>query len=207
VDDVPHNRAMLIEVLQTLGFDVFDAKHGEECLEMLDGVRPDLIVMDVMMPVMDGWEATRRIRRMPAFAAIPVIIVTASASRDDEVKSLEAGADAFIPKPIEHGILLKIIGELLSLTWVHGEIALENAEETGDFVVPPQEEIETLYQLARLGNMEMISARADYLKQLDPRYIPFASRLRHLAESYQSKAITTLLERYGSEPEVMSPKS
>ena len=202
VDDVPHNRAMLIEALQALGFEVFDAKNGEECLEMLDGVRPDLIVTDVMMPVMDGWEATRRIRRMPEFAGIPVIIVTASASREDEAKSLEVGANAFIPKPIEHAILLKTIGDLLSLTWIHDETALENAEGTGDFVVPPQHEIEALYRLARLGSMEMIRARADYLKQLDQHYIPFAARLRHLAESYQSKAIMTLVERHLSKPEV-----
>ena len=202
VDDVPHNRAMLIEALQALGFDVFDAKNGEECLEILDGASPDLIVMDVMMPVMDGWEATRRIRRMPAFAGIPIIIVTASASREDEANSLEAGANAFIPKPIEHDILLKTIGDLLSLTWIRDGSALENAEESGDFVVPPQHEIETLYGLARLGNMEMIRERADALKQLDRHYIPFATRLRRLADSYQSKAIMTLVERYRSEPEV-----
>jgi CheY-like chemotaxis protein/nitrogen-specific signal transduction histidine kinase len=207
VDDVPHNRAMLIEALQPLGFDVFDAKNGEECLEMLDGVCPDLIVMDVMMPVMDGREATRRIRRMPQFAGIPIIIVTASASREDEAKNLEAGANAFIPKPIEHYGLLKIIGNLLSLTWTHDKIAPENAEETGDFVAPPQDEIETLYRLARLGNMGMIRERADYLKQLDPHYIPFASRLRHLADSYQSKAIMTLVERYRTKPEVTRTES
>jgi PAS domain S-box-containing protein len=207
VDDVPHNRAMLIEALQPLGFDVFDAKNGEECLEMLDGVCPDLIVMDVMMPVMDGREATRRIRRMLQFAGIPIIIVTASASREDEAKNLEAGANAFIPKPIEHYGLLKIIGNLLSLTWTHDKIAPENAEETGDFVAPPQDEIETLYRLARLGNMGMIRERADYLKQLDPHYIPFASRLRHLADSYQSKAIMTLVERYRTKPEVTRTES
>jgi CheY-like chemotaxis protein len=129
---------------------------------------------------------------------IPIIIATASASREDEAKSLEAGANAFIPKPIDHDNLLKIIGDLLSLTFIHDEIALENTEETGDFVVPPQGEIETLYQLARVGNMEMIRARADYLEQLDQRYVPFASLLRRLAEGYRSKAITTLVERYRS---------
>jgi PAS domain S-box-containing protein len=200
VDDVPHNRAMLIEALQALGFCVLDAKNGAECLEMLGAVRPDLIVMDVMMPVMGGREAARAIRTMPEFAGIPIIIVTASATVDDEAKSLEAGANAFIPKPIALEILLKHIGELLSLTWIHNAVPGESAEETGDFVVPPQDEIEKLCQLARLGDMEMIRASADYLKQLDPRYIPFASRLRQLAESYQSKAITTLVERYRSEP-------
>jgi len=201
VDDVAHNRAMLIEVLQPLGFDVYDAKNGKECLEMLQGVRPDLIVMDVMMPVMDGREATRRIRRMPEVAGIPIIIVTASATREDEAKNLEAGASAFIPKPIEHPVLLQTIGKLLSLTWMHDKAAPDSAEEPGEFVAPPPEEIEALYRLARLGNMGMIRERADYLKQLDQRYIPFASRLRQLADSYQSKAIMTLVERYRTQPQ------
>jgi len=198
VDDVPHNRAMLMETLQPLGFDAFDAANGAQCLEMLDGARPDLIVMDVMMPVMDGREATRRIRRIPAFAGIPIIIVTASANRDDAAKNLEAGASAFIPKPIEHDLLLETIGNLLSLAWIHDESAPEKAAESGNFTVPPPHEIETLYRLAKLGNMETLRARADYLEQLDQRYLPFASRLRRLADSYQSKAIMTLVERYRS---------
>jgi PAS domain S-box-containing protein len=90
VDDVPHNRAMLIEALQTLGFCVLDAKNGAECLEMLGSVNPDLIIMDVMMPVMGGREAARAIRGMPEFSGTPIIIVTASATVDDEARSLEA---------------------------------------------------------------------------------------------------------------------
>ncbi len=196
VDDVPHNRAMLIEALQPLGFDVLDANNGAECLEMLDAVRPDLIVMDVMMPVMDGREATHRIRQMPAVAGIPIIIVTASASREDEAKNLEAGANAFIPKPIELHRLLDLIGKLLSLAWIRDEAAPGNVDEQADFIAPPQDEIEKLYRLARLGNMGMIKERADYLKQLGQHYVPFATKLRQLADSYQSKAIVSLVERY-----------
>jgi CheY-like chemotaxis protein len=199
VDDVPQNRVMLIDALQPLGFEVFDAKNGEECLEMLDGTRPDLIVMDVMMPVMDGREATRRIRNMPEFAGIPIIIVTASASPEDEAKSYASGANAFIAKPIEHSILLKTIGDQLSLAWVHEappEAADETREEAGDFLAPPLEEMDKLYRLAKLGNMQNICAQADYLKGLDPRYARFASHLRSLAESYQSKAVVALVERY-----------
>lgn len=138
---------------------------------------------------------------MPEFAGIPIIIVTASANREEEAMNLEAGANAFIPKPIELDKLLKTIGTLLSLTWIHDERAQENEEETGDFVAPPQHEIETLYRLAKLGNMKLIMARADYLKQLNQHYIPFASRLRHLADSYQSKAVMALVERYRSNQE------
>jgi CheY-like chemotaxis protein len=198
VDDVPQNRIMLMDALSLLGFEAFDAENGQECLDQLDSVKPDLIVMDVLMPVMDGLEATRRIRAMPQFARIPIII--ASASSEDDARNYDAaGANAFVPKPIEHDRLLKTIGEQLSLKWINKESAPESAgeqAEAGDFVVPPQDEIEELYHLARLGNMQNISARADYLKGLDPRYAPFARQLQNLAKSYQSKAIVALVEQH-----------
>jgi CheY-like chemotaxis protein len=157
-------------------------------------------VMDVMMPVMGGREATRRIRGMPEFAGIPIIIVTASTSPEDEAKSYAAGGNVFLPKPIEQDILFKTIGGQLSLQWITEEApkkALEEAEETTeDFVIPPGDEIEELHRLAQLGNMQSIGERADYLHSLDPRYAPFARKLKSMAEGYQSKAISLLVERY-----------
>ena len=207
VDDVPQNRIMLMDALSSLGFEVWDAGDGQECLDLLDSVKPDLIVMDVMMPVMNGWETTRRIRALPACASVAIIIVTASPTREDELRSYAAGANAFLPKPIEHDLLLKAIGELLSLQWIHEatsqESTTERAEEAGDFVIPPPEEIETLYHLARLGNMQRIRVQADYLKDLDPRYASFARQLRNLAENYQSKAIVALVERHRTKQEEM----
>ena len=201
VDDVPQNRAMLADALQVLGFEVSDAENGQECLDLLDSTKPDLIVMDVMMPVLGGRETTRRIRKLPEFDRIPIIMVTASATRQDELKSYAAGASAFLPKPIDQDNLLKIIGEQLSLEWIHEDLspqqqAGEQDEGTVDFIVPPKDEIEKLYQLAQMGNMRNIGKQADYLKSLDPRYAAFAARLRDLAESYQSKAIVALIERY-----------
>ena len=205
VDDVPQNRAMLMDSLLPLGFEVFDATNGQECLELLDSVKPDLIIMDVMMPVLNGRETTRRIRNMLQFARIPIIIVTASATPEDEAKAYAVGANAFIPKPIEHHILLKTIGDQLSLKWLYetpSQDAMEElAEETSELVIPPQEEIEKLYQLARLGNMQNIRAQADYLKKLDPRYAVFARQLHKLADNYQSKAIVALVERYRTKQE------
>ena len=206
VDDVPKNRAMLMDALQPLGFEVHDAKNGQECLDLLDSVKPDLIVMDVTMPVMDGREATSRIRAMPAFAGISVIMVTASASPEDEAKGYAAGANAFLAKPIEQDILLKTIGDRLSLQWSHEELpqeaVTEHGEEAGDFVVPPPDEIERLHHLARVGNMQHIRTQADYLKDLDPRYAAFARQLLTLAENYQSKAIVALVARYRKGHEV-----
>jgi len=201
VDDLPQNRMLLIDALQPLGFEMAEAGNGRACLDLLDGVRPDLIVMDVMMPVMDGREATRRIRQQPRFAAVPIIASSASATSEDEAQCRAAGADAFLPKPIDNDLLLKTIGDLLSLTWITTTERVPAAQDmapepAAGVVVPPPDEIETLYQLARAGNMQSLRARADYLHDLDPRYAAFARQLRGLAESYQSKAILALVERY-----------
>ena len=200
VDDVPQNRAMLMDMLQAVGFSVADAKNGQECLAMLDSFRPDLIVMDVMMPVMDGHEATRRIRQLPAWAGVPIIAVTAGASHDDELKCYAAGANGFLPKPVEHELLLAAIGKLLSLQWITEEATLEaiddETEDAADLVIPPPQEIDTLVQLTRLGNMQKIGEQADYLEALDPAYAPFARRLRLLARGYQSKALAAFVMRY-----------
>jgi signal transduction histidine kinase/CheY-like chemotaxis protein len=203
VDDVPQNRAMLMELLHAVGFIVAGAENGLECLVLLDSFRPDLIVMDVMMPIIDGNETTRRIRRMPAWGKIPIIAVTAGASQEDEARCRDAGADAFLAKPVEHDVLLRTIGLQLSLHWVIGEPPPQalNPDDGEDaaLVAPPAQEIEALWQLARLGNMRKIRDRADYLRSLDPAYAPFANRLHALAQGYHSKGLAAFVARYRTE--------
>jgi PAS domain S-box-containing protein len=209
VDDVPQNRAMLMDTLHALGFIVADAKNGQECLDMLDSFRPDLLVIDVTMPVMDGHEATRRVRQMPEWAGLPIISVTASASHEDELKCYAAGANAFIAKPVDFDILLNTIGEQLALSWIAEQPGQESAGQNGeaedDLVVPPAQEIEILYQLARIGNMQKISERADYLHALDAAYGPFAKRLHALAQGYHSKALTAFVARFQAGTKETSP--
>jgi CheY-like chemotaxis protein len=200
VDDVALNRVMLMDTLDSLGFDVAEAGDGQECLDEIGEVRPDLIVMDLMMPGMGGLEAIERIRRMPDFARIPIMVVTASASYGDESTILAAGANTVILKPIELEALLKSMGELLGLTWLHAEPASDARQEPEgaetELVNLPREEIEILHHLARRGNMQDIIARADFLEELNPQYAPFTAQLRGLAQAFQSKAIVALIERY-----------
>jgi signal transduction histidine kinase/ActR/RegA family two-component response regulator len=200
VDDVPQNRAMLVDLLNAVGFVVAAASNGLECLVLLDSFKPDLILMDVMMPVIDGNETTRRIRRMPAWSSVPIIAVTASASREDEAACLQAGADAFLYKPVEHDALLRAIGKHLSLDWIVGKPTPKPVvlvvEEEGDLVVPPAQEIEALWQLTRIGSMREIRERANYLRALDPAYAPFAARLATLAQGYHSKELAAFVARY-----------
>jgi PAS domain S-box-containing protein len=122
VDDVPQNQAMMFEALSSLGFDVIGADDGERGIDVALTARPDLIVIDAMMPVMDGCEATRRLRRLPAVGDVPIIATSASATQDVESRCLAAGANTFIPKPIEQDALLAALKQLLGVTWIYEEL-------------------------------------------------------------------------------------
>jgi CheY-like chemotaxis protein len=176
------------------------ASTGRESLVLLDSFKPDLILMDVMMPVMDGNETTRQIRHMPGWGDVPIIAVTASASPDDERKSRDAGASALIAKPVDHDLLLRTIGRLLALQWITGQPAPEGGDGAA-LAVPPADEIEALWQLAQIGNMRKIRERAAYLRGLDPAYAPFANRLDTLAQGYHSKQLVVFVARFRNNSE------
>jgi CheY-like chemotaxis protein len=203
VDDVPQNRAMMLDLLEDVGFIVAAATNGLECLVLLDSFRPDLILMDVMMPVMDGNETTRQIRRTPGWNDIPIVAVTASANAEDERKSRDAGASAFLAKPIDHDLLLRTIGRLLSLKWVAEQPAtpptVQAEVDDSAMVVPPAAEIEALWQVAQMGNMRQVREHASRLRGLDPAFAPFANRLDTLAQGYHSKQIVAFVARFRAE--------
>ncbi len=117
-DDVPQNRAMLVEALGGLGFEMTEAENGREALQAVAKLRPHLVVIDLAMPVMDGFEAMRRLRQLPAGLDLPIIATSASASAETEAASSAAGANAFISKPIQEATLLRVIAALLRVDWI-----------------------------------------------------------------------------------------
>ncbi len=113
VEDNELNRDMLSRRLLKKGYEIFMAIDGESSLELVLSNKPDLILMDMSLPVMDGWEATRRIKSHPDTKGIPVIALTAHAMGEDRQKALEAGCDDYDTKPIEFSrLLLKIATHL-----------------------------------------------------------------------------------------------
>jgi len=198
IDDVTVNRTVITELLSRLGFDIIEATSGSEGLAKAQSERPALIVTDIVMPGMDGLEATRRLRRTPGLTDVPIIAVTASPSCSDEIKSLAAGVNAFLPKPVDFGLLLAQISALLNLEWTYA--AKAHAPQSSSLpAVPtavPAPQMDELYRLARVGNMRDIIAWADRMSLIDPQYEPFTTHLRELAKGYQSKAILLLVERY-----------
>ena len=120
-DDVPENRALMVAVLGALDFRVDEASSGWETLKEVTQSRPDLVMVDLAMPVIDGCETIRRLRRLPEGADVPIVATSASATSEAEAASLEAGANAFLGKPIQEAALLPVIGALLKLDWVFEE--------------------------------------------------------------------------------------
>jgi CheY-like chemotaxis protein len=200
-DDVVGNRAVLSELLMGLGFEVSEATSGQEAVEQATAAPPDLAVIDLMMPVMDGLEAIESIHRhreARELPRLPFIVVSASASEEDQAESMAAGAAAFLIKPIDQERLLQTLSAQLGLTWVYAKPAEQQAmvEQAGELVTPPREEMEVLHTMALSGSMHDIRQRAAYLTTLDERYRPFAERLGSLAQGYQSKAILRLIEEH-----------
>ena len=113
VEDNEMNRDMLSRRLERKGFEVVIAVDGQAGVELASSSNPDLILMDLSLPVMDGWEATRCIKADPATQKIPVIALTAHAMAGDEQKALEAGCDAYDTKPVDFKRLLGKIEVLL----------------------------------------------------------------------------------------------
>jgi two-component system cell cycle response regulator DivK len=113
VEDQEDNRQILRDLLGTAGYELSEAENGADAITAVANHRPDLILMDIQLPVMDGYEATRRIKSDPATKAIPIIVVTSYALSGDEGKARAAGCDAYVTKPFSPRQLLAKVREFL----------------------------------------------------------------------------------------------
>jgi CheY-like chemotaxis protein len=148
------------------------------------------------MPVMDGLEATRQLRRDAALAGVPIISVSAVASTKDRAQSLNAGANAFLPKPIDLELLAGELGGLLNISWVYEEPLPGDADPAAEaMTLPPLEELRVLHRLARIGNISAIRQQADHIAALGDAYGPFADKLRRMAAAFQTREILHFVEQ------------
>ena len=114
VEDQEDNRRILRDLLTSVGYEIIEAHSGEEGVVLAETQIPDLILMDIQLPGIDGYEATRRIKANPALRQIPVIAVTSYALSGDDAKALEAGCDAYVSKPYSPRQLLAKVREFLA---------------------------------------------------------------------------------------------
>ena len=113
VEDQEDNRRILRDLLSGAGFDLIEAENGEEAVASAQASRPDLILMDIQLPLLDGYEATRLIKADPDLKSIPIIVVTSYALSGDEEKARRAGCDAYVAKPFSPRQLLAKVKEYL----------------------------------------------------------------------------------------------
>ncbi|MDY6940155.1 MAG: ATP-binding protein [Cyanobacteriota bacterium] len=206
VDDRMPNRAIVVDFLAPLGFEVREATNGREGLDLVRSWQPDLIITDLVMPVMDGFEMTRAIRQQPQFDETIAIASSASVFNFNRQKSSEVGCRDFLPKPVRESQLLELLQKYLGVRWIYDregkleeeKLDGENPGDTSELIVPPAAEILALYEAAQIGHIERIKHEATRLGELDARYRPFTQQVMELACSFEDEEILELVEPYMS---------
>ena len=208
VDDNQLNRDLLCRLLGRLGFEIAEAQNGQECLYKAVEFQPDMILMDLRMPVMDGLETARRLRKLPELKDVVLIALSASVFESTQQESILAGCDDFLPKPIEANHFLEQLRVHLGLEWVY-EQSSENKKRTTSSLSPASgfpayssllpaaaESVTQLLKLAAMGDIEEIFDENAKLEILEPKLVPFVAKLRQLVKGFQLKQIRNILKQY-----------
>lgn len=203
VDERAENRAVLAQLLAPLGFELAEAENGQHCLTVAAQFQPDLVFMDLVMPVMDGFEATRQLRRSPEFANLIIVAASASAFEHDQAFSLNVGCNAFLSKPIQYKQLLATLQEHLNLEWEYdgSAIALPGATSqaaiaAAELVAPAPAVLAELLQWANMGAVLEIQHQLTALRETDPVLEPFCDRVEQFTTTFQIRQLQEFLNGF-----------
>jgi CheY-like chemotaxis protein len=203
-DDEEDNRSVIKDILLPLGFEVVETGNGQDTLNKAIEHQPALIFMDLLMPVMNGFETTTTIRQIPVLKNTKVIAVSASVFDQAKERSFEAGCDAYISKPFSIDHLLDTVQQHLKLEWIY-----EDVEEPYDTpkvdleqatIIPPsQKALTVLLDLAMRGDVISLQEQAKALEAREPRLAPFSHKLYQLANNFLIEEIQEFLKDYMEE--------
>jgi signal transduction histidine kinase/CheY-like chemotaxis protein len=191
VDDLPHNLKILSCILKMRGFAVLEALTGNEAIDLAYNELPDLIIMDLIMPKLDGFETTRRILALPECKNIPVIACSASVFNEDKEKSKAAGCCAHLAKPIKEEELLTLLAKCLKLEWCYEESA--ELEEPQQHTPLAEEERMTLLEYVMQGDIQRVIDYIDALHDKQPNNA-LLLQLHSMAEEFRLKELADLLQ-------------
>ncbi len=208
VDDYEENRFVLIELLKPLGFELEEAENGQIGLEKIRDCNPDVIITDLVMPVMDGFELIRQLRRQPTCQAIPIFVTSTDFL---EASPSSTGYEVFLTKPVCPQELLDALQKQLELRWVVEvttpnlstvEVSTTLATETQNLselltALPLSPELASiLHELGVMCDAEGLLKQANLLEQQHQEWQPVAAVIRQWAENYQFEEICVLVEPY-----------
>ncbi len=199
VDDRWENRAVIQNLLEPLGFEIIEAENGQEGLAQLQANQPDLVITDLVMPVMNGFEFLQHIRNSNEFKHTRVIVSSASVSQLDQRMALENGGDDFLAKPVDASALFNSLANQLQLTWQY-EVE-ENAVMTAkvasiEMVLPTSQILEALLKSAQEADIKNLRIQLVELTEADPAYLPFAEPILQLSRQFEAEEIEALLQKY-----------
>ncbi len=197
VDGHAENRLVLQNLLEPLGFKITLAVNGQEGVEMAQKTKPDLILMDLVMPVMTGFEAIKILRNRPGTKNTPIIAISANVFDMNREKSRLVGCNDFLPKPVEADKLFDLLEKHLNLNWIYDKALIETVAPLAQtkIIPPPQQELEQLYKLTMYGNMERVLEEIKLLEETDGKYSAFARKVRTYAQKFEDEPILKLLEQ------------
>ena len=183
VDDHIEHRRVLAGMLEPLGFNIIQAASGQEAIRQAALLHPDLILMDLSMPQMDGWETSRLIRRN-AMSQAPIIVISANAFADDRERSVAAACNDYLAKPVHTPELLERIHKQLDLQWLRRTAPLPTAQ-LATRVLPNSSDLDALRELGAMGYIRGILEKLDAIDRLTPASTSFTTPLRALVKSYR----------------------
>jgi signal transduction histidine kinase/CheY-like chemotaxis protein len=197
VEDIADNRLLLRSLLESVGFSVREAENGEEGIQQFKDWQPQLIWMDIRMPVMGGDEATRRIRALPGGKEVKILALTASAFKEQDEQILAAGCDVVLHKPFNESEIFTAMGEHLGLQFIYEEdSALINQPPLAKLALEdlqglPDKWLDEFLKTARLGDTE---AMLSLTETLDTEHAETKAKLVHLIKEFQLEYLIKLLE-------------
>ncbi len=212
VDDDVMNRHLLSAWLQDLGFQVLEAADGDSGLTIAQQHHPDLIITDLNLPQRDGASLVETLRQTPAFAQTPILIASASVFEADQTRSIAAGANAFLAKPIHFEHLLDRLTQLLSVEWLYAETQMPEVSNSLEDVISPDltsqhpvsiippspDTVHQLLHLAMMGDLQAIEGNLEQLKLSHPECAAFNAELRKLVSNFQTKKIREFLKSFST---------
>lgn len=198
VDDKWENRAVIVQLLSRIGFDVSEAADGQEAVRLARRLPLDLVLMDLVMPLMDGFEATRRLRRIRKLAGLKIVALSASVFENHRQESLGAGCDDFIAKPVKEEILLEKLAHYLGLAWHYSSppapVPRQRPPQVA-VVMPAPAELQQLYECARKGDIRGIHNLLEQIARANADHQPFVAEVRELARGYRVKELREFLQQ------------
>ena len=192
VDDRWENRLVIINLLEPLGFKLNQAEDGKAGISLALIWRPDLIITDLAMPEMGGFEMAKTLRNRPDFQTTPIIASSASVFNFDRQKSREVGCSGFLPKPVQAEELLELLQTYLGLQWMTEGKKEVSAQALEDMIFPADEELSALCAALEIGDFDSLEAEGRRLNQIN-QYAQFALTLLEFVREYDGKAIRKLL--------------